>query len=78
MITYKSFPDLARSAKLLAISVELENVSPESTFGLSIRIALKKKDLRRCIAMILEQSKDHREIVSDLIGEDLLKKIESL
>ena len=44
MQTFTSFPDLARSAKLLAISVELEGVSPDSTFGLAIRLALKKKD----------------------------------
>jgi len=78
MKTYTSFPDLARSAKLLSISVELEGVDPETTFGLAIKLALKKKDLKRCIEMILSQANDNRPLVSHLIGEDLLKKIESL
>lgn len=71
-------PDLARSARLLAISVKLEDVSDKTVFGLAIKLALKKKDLRRCIEMIREQAKDNRKLVAEIVGEDLLTKIESL
>ena len=74
----RSLPDLSKAWKLAALSVKLENVSDETVFGLAIKIALKKKDLRRCIEMIQEQAQDNRQMVADIIGEDNLREIESL
>jgi len=73
-----TLPDLARSAKLLAISVELEDVDCETAFGLSIQQGLRDNKLREVIDMIREQAKDNRTLVADMVGENTLQKIESL
>lgn len=77
-IIANSLPDLAHAAKLLKISVMLEDVSEDTIFGLSIKIALRRKNLRRCIEMIRQQAADNRQLVSNIVGEDLLKDILSL
>lgn len=73
MIT--KLPDLTKAAKLLSIQAQLEKISTETTFGLAIRIALKKNDLKRTIEMIRDQVGDNYILVAGLIGEDLLNKI---
>ncbi len=74
----RSLPDLSKAWRLAALSVKLEKISDETVFGLAIKIALKKKDLKRCIEMIREQSIDNRQLVSDIIGKDILKEIENI
>lgn len=76
MIT--KLPNLSKAAKMAMISQKLEKVSKDTIFGIAIRHALRVNDLKRCIEMIKDQAKDNYKLVSEIVGEDLLKEIESL
>lgn len=69
-------PDLARAAALLKISVDLENTKPDSILGYSILQGLRDGRLREVIRTISSQARDNRELMADIIGEELLQRIE--
>jgi hypothetical protein len=73
-----NLPDLAKSFKILSISVRLEDVNPETFLGYAIRLALKKKELKKAMQMIVDNARDNRELTIEIVGEDLLKDIESV
>lgn len=74
----KQLPDLGKAARFFKVSVELEKVSPETIMGFSIKNGLKEGRTMETIMMLAEQSKDNREGIKRLIGEETLKDIESL
>ncbi len=75
MKTITKLPDLAKSAKLLKFSVELENVSPHTLLGMSILSSLKKGKIKETINMIKSMAQDNYRIMSEVVGEPLLKEI---
>lgn len=74
----KQLPDLGRAAKLLKISVELEGVDPETILGYSILKGLRDGKLGEVIKMVKDQIPDNKKMLSEIIGNDLLKEIEGL
>jgi nitrogen regulatory protein PII-like uncharacterized protein len=70
--------DLGKAMKELKISVELEGVSPETFLGYAIRLAIKKKELKKAMQMIVDNARDNRELTIEIVGKDLLKDIESV
>jgi hypothetical protein len=78
MKNIKSFPDLANSARLIKISVELEDVPDTSVMGMAIQIGLREDRLRDVIKMIQSQAGDNRPLMVEIVGEDLLKAIENV
>ena len=79
-IIYKSgFPDLEQSMKVLKISCDLHDVSDKTLFGSCILNALRvNQPIKTIIREIQEQAKDNRQMVSEVVGEELLKEIESV
>lgn len=63
--------------KMFSIQSKLLTLEGDSVFAISVRMAAKN-DLEGCLKMIREQAKDNRELVEKIIGEELLKEIESL
>jgi len=59
------------------IQKELLSLTDPSIWAKSIR-AGAKEDYTGCIKMIISQAKDNRKLVSKIIGEELLSKIEKL
>lgn len=78
MLKIGELPDLANSFKLLKISCDLEDVLPDSVLGIAIHEGLKRKALKEIITMVKEQGRDNRKMVVDIIGEELMKQIETL
>ena len=75
----RELPDLAHSFKLLKISIELEGSKGDSIFAHAIREGLRKpKNLKPVIQMIKDQANDNPELVSDIIGENLLNDIQKI
>lgn len=68
---------LRNPAEVHIIQDKLISLKGESIFAHSVRIGAKN-DLNECLKMILSQAHDNRLLVSKLIGERLLKEIESL
>ncbi len=73
-----TFPDLANSAKLLKISVELEAVPEDTIFGVAIKNGLKEKKLKQVIKMIREQSNDNYLMLRNIVGKSLMEDIETV
>lgn len=73
-----TFPDLGKAAKVLKIAVELEGVKPDSIFGVAIYNGLREHRTKDVVNMILDQAKDNRKMVAEIVGENLLCEIESL
>ena len=71
-------PNLGKAMQLMAIREELGRLDSDNPFVMAIKIGLRRKDLKRVIEMIKDQAADHRYSVSEMIGEDLLTKIEQL
>lgn len=61
---------------LIDIQTELMHLKGDSIFAHSVRIGAKD-NLESCLQMILSQAQDNRPLVSKIIGEELLKSIES-
>ena len=62
---------------LLEIRERLMNISLSTVFGQSI-VQGVQVSINDTIEMILSQSKDNRQLVSDIIGEETLLLIESI
>lgn len=73
-----TFPDLGKSFKMLKIRMELDKVPMETLIGFAIHCGLKEISVNRVVHMIKEQAKDNREMMANVIGEDLLREIESV
>lgn len=72
----KDFPDLGNSAKLLKISVELENkVQNGGIIGMAIYSGLRKGNIKEVIKMIRGQAEDNRPMMEEIIGNELLNDI---
>lgn len=65
------------SEQLLDIRARLLLINPTPVFAQAI-IKGAETDLMACIEMIVSQSQDNRELVAEIIGEDLLTEIESI
>ena len=65
--------------KMFSIQSKLLTLEGYSVFATSIRMAAKN-DLPGCLKMIREQAKDRisRGLTKKIIGDELLKEIESL
>lgn len=74
----KGLPDLARSAKFLKISCELENIAPVSMIGIAINQGLREGRIREIIAMIRGMAEDNRPMIEEILGASLLSEIETL
>ena len=71
--------DWTKSASILKISIDLHNVSPDkSVMGTAIHTGLKEGKLKEVIEMIQSQAKDNRNLMAEIIGEELLSEIERL
>lgn len=62
---------------LPAIQGKLMTLRDESIFADTVREG-SVKDLKGTLKMIIEQSRDNRESVAGMIGEELLSQIENL
>lgn len=76
MKTLSKLPDLANSARLLKISLDLEDIKEDNIFGYSIKKALReKKDLRGILQMIREQYQDNPDLLNKIMGQRLMEDI---
>ena len=64
--------------KLKAITALQELPRAKSVFVDSILLGLEYGNIQDVITMIQMQARDHRSLVSEMIGEELLGKIEKL
>lgn len=68
--------NLEKHLLLLQISELLEDIKSDSIFAISIRIALQENRIKEIVKEIHEQSKDNRPLVSHIVGEEALVKVE--
>jgi len=79
MKTYNSFPDLARTFKIIDLDVRLHDVMPDTIIGLSIHVALENKKPTLKIAKDILDSYHHNpEMISDVVGDETIQIIKSL
>lgn len=76
MQTFPSNP--GTSLRLAEIAIMLEGIQSNSIFAESIFSALRAGRVKEIVKEIYEQSKDNRGLVSFIVGEKTLQKIESL
>ena len=69
--------DLSFFVKKMQIAYELSAMTHRSVFAEAIRKGCCE-NLNAVIQMIRSQAKDNRTLVAEIIGEDLLAKIEAL
>lgn len=75
MTTYPANP--AKSLLLAEIAIQLEGIQSDSFFAESIFIAIRRNSpANEIVQMIYDQSKDNRPLVSHIVGEKVLLKIE--
>lgn len=70
--------DLGKAMKELKISVELESVNGETVLGFTILNCLRKKELKKAMQLIVNTARDNRGMAIEIVGEELLKDIESI
>lgn len=63
--------------QLLDIRQRLLSINPASVFAQAI-IKGADSDLMACIEMIVSQAQDNRELVAEIVGEELLREIEAI
>lgn len=74
MITHTTSPQ--KSLLLLEIFLLLEDMPYGSIFAMSIHLALNEGRIKEAVKEIYEQSKDNRPLVSHIVGEKTLVKVE--
>jgi len=75
MRTITTLPDLARSAKLLKLSVDLGMIPPENMIQITIHDYLKQGKIMGCLSFIMEGITDNKEMMKQSIGEKLVMEI---
>lgn len=73
----KSLPDLGNSAKLLKISVELENVTEQKggMIAAAIQSGLRNRNIKGVVKMLRSMYEDNQSCIRDILGTDLLKAV---
>ena len=74
MIT--TLPDLAKSASKLKLVMDLMSITHGSVFAEAIRNGAKDNP-KACIDMIKSQANDNRALVAEIVGEELLRRVEA-
>lgn len=75
----KNLPDLAKHFKLLKIQMDLQGIDPEKgMFSMSLVLAARQGKIKQAIEMIREQGRANRPYMIEIIGDDLLTRIETL
>jgi hypothetical protein len=75
----QNLPDLSNSAKLLTISVRLEeSVKRNDMISAAIYTGLRNKQLRQVIKMIRSMAEDNEQMIGQIIGDDLLNDIKGV
>jgi hypothetical protein len=73
-----SFPTNPMTSLLIAdIAVQLQYIPNNSFMGIAIKEGARERP-KDCIKMVREQALDNRTLISDIVGEKLLQKIEKL
>lgn len=75
MTTFPRNP--AHSLLIADLSVQLQHIPNNSFIGIAVKTSAKENPVE-CIRMVQSQSRDNRLLMSDVIGEKLLRKIENL
>jgi hypothetical protein len=68
----------ATSLKIMDIAIDLESLNGSSEFCRCMRNAVLAGKVKEAIKEIYEQSVSNRDVVSDMVGEKTLRKIEAL
>lgn len=76
MVQLNDFPDLGKEFEGLKIACDLNDIKGDGLISYSVRQLLAENKTRRAVDLLLKIAKDNRQHVIDLIGEDLLKRIE--
>ncbi len=74
---HTTLPDLAASASKLKLVMDLMGIQHQSVFAEAIRNGAKDNP-KACIAMIKSQAHDNRALVAEIVGEELLGRIERM